>query len=95
MNKLHSEDKQRKGKASLSLSPFNTTQEKTKKKKKKSLLVKSVSPINYFIEKELKDAIFLCTICTILMIVEVTHMTWGGKYNIKINQFSWKWEFFH
>lgn len=51
--------------------------------------------INYFTEKECKDAIFLCNICTILMIMEGTHMSWGGKHKIKIDQFSWKWEFFH
>lgn len=64
------------------------------RRRQKSLPVKSVSPINYFPEKELKDAPFLCNICTLLMTVEVIHMTWGGKYNIKINQLSWKWEFF-
>lgn len=72
----------------LFFSLLNTPREKTE-----SLPVKLAIPINYLTENELKDAIFLCNLCAVLMIMEVTHMTWGGKYNIKINQISWKWEF--
>lgn len=50
-------------------------------------------PINYFTEKECKDAIFLCNICTILMITEGTVMSWEETRQIDSNLAEI--EFFH
>lgn len=52
-------------------------------KRQNSLPVKFMIPMNYFAKKNLKDTIFLCDICITLIIMEVTQLTWGGKYNIK------------
>lgn len=73
MNKLQSEEKQRKEK---NFPVFFTIQYYSEEYKK---AVQSVSPINDLTLKQLKDALFLCNICTMLMIVEVIHKTGGGK----------------